>query len=276
MRPMTLAWLAEALGAKSARRGDRIQALWNGYGELYRVHLDDGRTVVVKEARPPPGVADDVSFRRKCGSYDVELAFYRTVAARCDDTCRVPRLLASRSEGRSWLLVLEDLDAVGFTVRVDDADDDQLATALRWLASFHARFLGKRIPGVWPRGSYWQLETRRDELARMRPELHADAETLARILATTKFQTLLHGDPKEANFVFTPDGARVAAVDFQYTGHGCGMVDVAYLLHPRTDSHLLDTYFAALARPDVEAEWRPLFPVARRDFQRFLAGWLRG
>lgn len=272
---MTLAWIAEAMGAKSARRGERIQALWNGYGELFRVQLDDGRRVVVKAATPPRGVTDDASFRRKCGSYDVELAFYRTVAARCDDTCRVPKLLASRSEGHSWLLVLEDLETAGFTVQVEDADDDQLATALRWLASFHRRFLGERLPGVWPRGSYWQLETRRDELARLRPELHEDAETLARTLATTTFHTLLHGDPKEANFLFTPDGERVAAVDFQYTGHGCGMVDVAYLLHPRTDTHFLDTYFAALARPDVEAEWRPLFPVARRDFQRFLAGWLR-
>ncbi|MBA3539227.1 MAG: choline kinase, partial [Deltaproteobacteria bacterium] len=78
------------------------------------------------------------------------------------------------------------------------------------------------------------------------------------------------------------------AVDFQYAGRGCAMKDLAYLLHGRTDEPAdgiahdhLDTYFrhlrAALA-PHVavaalEAEWRSLYPVARLDFCRFLAGW---
>jgi hypothetical protein len=38
------------------------------------------RTVIVKRARPPQGVRADASFERKCRSYDVETALYRTVA----------------------------------------------------------------------------------------------------------------------------------------------------------------------------------------------------
>jgi Ser/Thr protein kinase RdoA (MazF antagonist) len=98
----------------------------------------------------------------------------------------------------------------------------------------------------------------------------------------------VHGDPKEANFCFGPAG--VAAVDFQYTGRACAMTDVAYLLYGRRDEPQdgngidearLATYFAALrarlpAGVDgaaLEAEWRALYPYARLDFCRFLAGW---
>ena len=101
-----------------------------------------------------------------------------------------------------------------------------------------------------------------------------------------RHQTLVHGDAKPANFCFGPRG--VAAVDFQYVGGGCGVRDVAYLLGGRGDpkgvsgdvARYLDHLGRALAerqprvdRDAVIAEWLGLFPVACRDFERFLAGW---
>jgi hypothetical protein len=275
-----LAWVASALGARTARRTARIQSLWGGYGELFRIALDDGRTAIVKWAHPPAGARADASFARKCRSYDVETAFYRMLAMRCDETCRVAALLAARTVEREWILVLEDLDVAGFTLRSENASRAPLTAALGWLASFHAGFLGERHDGVWATGTYWHLATRQDELAAIRdPVLRAEAPELAARLAAARYQTLLHGDAKEANFCWTREG-RVAAVDFQYTGHGVGVIDVAYLLHGNDDA-LLDVYFTRLrARlgPDVdatalEAEWRALYPVAQRDFARFLAGW---
>ena len=283
-----LDWIANALGARSARRVERIQSLWSGYGELFRVELAgaSARSAVVKWARPPK-TDGDASFARKCRSYDVELEFYRSIAPRCDERCRVPALLASRRDAGEWILVLEDLDACGFDRRVDEAAAPLLETALAWLASFHARFFDERIDGLWPTGTYWHLETRRDELDRIADrELRAAAPELARRLAAARYQTLLHGDAKDANFCFTRDGSAVAAVDFQYTGRGCAMSDLAYLLYGRADEppdgidHArLDTYFrylrAAVGAPidAVEAEWRALYPIARLDFCRFLAGW---
>lgn len=159
---------------------------------------------------------------------------------------------------------------------------------LAWLASFHARFIGEHPRGLWERGTYWHLESRRGELRNIAD--HALREAAPRIteqLDRAHFQTLLHGDAKDANFCFTRDGARVAAVDFQYTGPGAGIIDVAYFLYGRRDESIdesIDRYFEhlrrELARADVdvdagalEHEWRTLYPLARLDFQRFLAGW---
>ncbi len=285
-----LDWIAEVTGARSARRAQQLQALWGGYGELFRVELDRGvaPTAVVKWVRPPAAAQATVSDARKRRSYEVEAAFYRDFAARCDDTCRVARLYGSRTTGGESLFVLEDLDAAGFPMRHDDADPTSLDACLSWLASFHARFLDAPPDGLWPTGTYWHLATRTDELAAITdPALRDAGAVLDARLTAARYQTILHGDPKEANFCFSADGRRVAAVDFQYAGRGCAMKDVAYLLYGRSDEpadgiahHHLDTYFRAMrvAAPAVdldavEAEWRTLYPTARLDFCRFLAGW---
>ncbi|MDB4964248.1 MAG: hypothetical protein JWP01_4247 [Myxococcales bacterium] len=291
-----LDWIADVTGARRARRGAALQSLWGGYGELFRVELDGGAapTAVVKWVRPPAHAQATVSDRRKRRSYDVEAAFYRDVAARCDASCRVAQLYGSRIVDGHWLFVLEDLDAAGFAVRHDEADSTALASCLAWLAAFHARFLGAPADGLWPTGTYWHLATRTDELVGITdPALRGRAAWIDAQLSAARYQTILHGDPKEANFCFTADARDVAAVDFQYAGRGCAMKDLAYLLYGRSDesadgiaSHHLDTYFgalrAALSRRSpvepidvaaLEAEWRALYPLARLDFCRFLAGW---
>src|SRR5690349_12117164 len=122
---MDLDWIARALGARSVRRTERIQSMWRGYGELFRIAIDGGETTsaVVKWARPPAHAGNDAGTLRKLRSFAVEAAFYRTLAGRCDARCRVPALLASREADGESVLVLEDLDAAGFDRRTDDAND---------------------------------------------------------------------------------------------------------------------------------------------------------
>ena len=93
-----------------------------------------------------------------------------------------------------------------------------------WLAGFHAQNLNADPAGLWESGTYWHLETRPDELKRLDdPVLKQAASSIDQKLKDTKFQTLVHGDAKLANFCFSDDGNQVAAVDFQYVGGGCGM-----------------------------------------------------
>ena len=298
-----LLWIAKATGAEGVRRGERIQSLWSGYGELFRVHLTgaDAETAVVKWVKPPArlrGASNDVSHARKCRSYDVETAWYRSFAPRCDPTCRVPALMGSRVSKDQWLFLLEDLDAAGFPERRRDPKGAELDRCLAWLAAFHARFVGVAPDGLWKTGTYWHLATRPDELAAIDDDaLREAAPVLDRKLRACAFQTLVHGDAKPANFCFTPsrraEGGAVAAVDFQYVGGGCGMKDVAYLLSGGSgngseaiEQRHLDTYFGYLrgafaARTDfvhvdaLETEWRTLYPIACADYYRFIAGWAK-
>jgi hypothetical protein len=294
-----------ATGADQVLLGGRLQALWGGYGELWRAELRNGTTtshVVVKSIRPP---RDDSSrsHKRKLRSYEVERAFYARYAARCAEppSCRVARPTKLLAEDGGWLFVLEDLDAAGFGGRRRGAVD--VGATLRWLATFHARFLGTAPEGLWKVGTYWHLATRPDELGAMRHDaLRQAAPRIDAALNGARFKTLVHGDAKLDN-VCGGQSAEVALVDFQYVGGGVGVKDVAYFLNgvvaPRECESLvpryLDDYFrelssaletkatssadAAGANVDVtalEREWRALFPLAWVDFYRFLLGWAPG
>ena len=180
----------------------------------------------------------------------METTWYRTLASRCDDACRVPRLVDARSSNEDWLIALEDIDAAGFPERRRDPGPVGMDACLRWLAAFHARFLGVAPDGLWKHGTYWHLATRQEELAAIEdPELRAAAPQLDQRLRACVFQTLVHGDAKPANFCFARGGGSVAAVDFQYVGGGCGMKDVAYLLSDEPgEQRWLDGYFGHLRR----------------------------
>ncbi len=300
LQAMTL----EATGASAVVRFEMVQRLWSGYGRILRCHLQGGshRSVVVKhvrwpsEANHPRGWNSDVSHRRKVRSYEVETAWYRRYATRCGEQCRVPKCLALDTHGDEVFMVLEDLDPAGFPVRRAQATPAEIEACLGWLAHFHASFMGQEPDGLWGIGTYWHLATRPDELAAL-PEgpLKRAAASLDRRLNDSPFQTFVHGDAKLANFCFARDGRRVAAVDFQYVGGGCGIKDVAYFISScldeqqseRMEEALLGLYFdrlqTALTRVGTELDfaalqrdWRALYPVAWTDFYRFLQGWSPG
>jgi len=291
-------------GATSLRVTETIQELWSGYGKILRISLDgsDRKTVVVKhvvlpeKGNHPRGWNSDRSHLRKIRSYEVETEWYRNWSSHCSSNCRIPDFLAFERQGDEVLLLLEDLDQAGYPLRLQKVEWKQIEICLQWLANFHATFLGEAPEGLWKTGTYWHLETRPDELDRLDDqELKQAAGKIDTILEKAKFQTLVHGDAKLANFCFSESGDRVAALDFQYVGGGCGMKDVAYFIGSCLDedscetheADLLDCYFGflkvALANdqphtdPDaVIAEWRELFPVAWTDFHRFLKGWCPG
>lgn len=290
-----------ATGATTVRPIERLQSLWSGYGAIVRYHLEGATEspVIVKWVDPPKqavhprGFATALSHQRKLRSYEVEATWYRRYAGQTDEHCRVPRLLAMDAEMPSRLYVLEDLDAAGFPERARAASPTQVRASLRWLARFHARFMGCGAEDLWPVGTYWHLATRPDEFQKMAAGALRDAaERIDEELTRCRFSTLVHGDAKLQNFCFDRDGHAVAAVDFQYVGAGCGMKDVAYFLSScyseseceRYADRALDDYFGFLRSSlrelapelnpsEVEQAWRALYPLAWADFVRFLQGW---
>lgn len=281
-----------------------IQELWSGYGKILRVRLGGGKTdsVVVKHVRAPVGGNhprgwnSTLSHERKVKSYEVETTWYREWSGHCEGRCRIPRFIAFERHEDEILLVLEDLDGAGFPRRMTSVEWPQIKICLEWLARFHANFLGCEPNGLWEIGTYWHLDTRTEELEALADEeLKEAAKAIDAKLNEAEYQTLVHGDAKLANFCFSKEGARVAAVDFQYVGGGCGMKDVAYFMGSCLDeqaceefeTEISNFYFSALRQalsfrqPEIDSskvisEWRELFPVAWTDFHRFLKGWSPG
>lgn len=295
-----------ATGARAIRSASVIQSLWSGYGEIVRLELQGSAypSVILKHIKLPEGGNHPrgwntgLSHQRKIRSYQIEAHWYQDYAHRCDTSCPVPDCLAVNVVEDETVLLLTDLDAAGFNLRKENVTLEDINACLDWLASFHATFLNSPADGLWECGSYWHLDTRPDELAALEDaRLRQAAPLIDQQLKQCRYQTLVHGDAKLANFCFTAAAPipGVAAVDFQYVGRGCGMKDVAYFigscLHEdecqQLETPLLDYYFARLGQyvagkhPAVdsdalEAEWRGLFDVAWADFHRFLKGWSPG
>jgi hypothetical protein len=288
--------LLTSTGAASFRVKETIQSLWSGYGKIMRVDLEGSSvpSVVVKHVQlplhkqHPKGWNTDIGHQRKLRSYQVETHWYESYSSQ--SRARLPQYYAIEHSGDEVLMVLEDLDAAGFALRKSYLDWLELSACLEWLAKFHASFMGHESDGLWEVGTYWHLETRPQELAVLEDKALKDAAAaIDHKLNTCTYKTFVHGDAKLANFCFSADG-RVAGVDFQYVGGGCGMKDLAYFVGSclneqeceRLEDKILDTYFDCLAKAMgaknelLEEEWRSLYRVAWADFHRFIKGWSPG
>lgn len=296
----TLASLKEVFHDHGILKGEVVQQLWSGYGEIARyyspakeLHFVVKKVAPPKNMRHPRGWNTQHSHDRKIQSYQVEQKFYRRYAHQCDELCRVPENLLHNRPGIVNALVLEDLDRSGFNVRHTKGNKQNALLGIRWLAYFHGRFMSQNCNGLWPTGGYWHLATREDEWRTMTDgKLKQWASLIDEKLAQAKFQTLVHGDAKLANFCFNHGDTQVAALDFQYVGQGCGMKDLAYFLGgcftseelEENEQYLLREYFrllhvalehynVELDKKDLEEEWRSLYCFAWADFNRFLVGW---
>lgn len=292
---------------------ETVQSLWSGYGNITRYCIDDESVIVktidinTQQLEHPRGWQTDFAHQRKVSSYQNECIFYNTLAPFTNNNTRVPKCLFQYRDNDTVVLVLEDLNASGFNQRLENAHTLNIAKqVLQWLAYFHIRFLQLdsdktstqtiSLAQQWPRGTYWHLATRPDEYNNMPDSLLKDAaQSIDDILEQAKFQTLLHGDAKIANFCFDESHQRVAAVDFQYCGKGVGVVDVMYFLGSALSNsqltqyadELLEYYFSQIQQAfakdtrqvniaDLIDEWRHLYCFAWADFERFLIGWSPG
>ena len=173
----------------------QIASLWSNYGHIYRVHVKSTdssapKVFILKSIHPPQLPNPSESHIRKLLSYEVERWFYHHYAARLPATVKVAKAYISTADSDGNLL-LEDLSAdYAFPAR-GSLGKDATTCVLRWLAGFHATFFrvhrdervslvpspsswkNEQVEGVWRRGVYWYLETRREELEEMDADDHA-------------------------------------------------------------------------------------------------------
>ncbi|MEL6559119.1 MAG: phosphotransferase [Bacteroidota bacterium] len=295
------AFICQATNSNKVVHREDIQALWSDYGVITRFFLEGGNyeSVVVKRiflkkaGDHPRGWNTNVSHQRKLKSYEVEFNWYQHYAKQCDENCALPAYIDSTDFSDERLLIIEDLNAIGYPLRKSTVDLSEIKSCLKWLAAFHAKFMHVESEGLWDKGSYWYLQTRMDEYEAMQDEeLKNVAFEIDRVLDNCQYKTVIHGDAKLANFCFSEDGQSVAAVDFQYVGKGSGMKDVAYFLSScltedqliQNEKSLLKYYFNQLEVSlsneglDIDSqlvikEWGELYNYAWADFYRFLDGW---
>ena len=288
--------ILQATGATSIAGAEMIQSLWSGYGKIMRVSLENASvdSVVIKHVQLPTqknhprGWNTDIGHQRKVTSYKVETNWYETYSSH--SSARIPQCLAIETQDEEVLIVLEDLNEAGYPLRKRSIDWEEISSCIKWLAQFHASYLGRIPDGLWDIGTYWHLDTRPQELEVLDDHrLKKAASIIDDKLNSCKYKTFVHGDAKLANFCFSKDG-QVAGVDFQYVGGGCGMKDLIYFIGScltdkeceRLESQILDTYFLYLQdalnerNEKLEKEWRSLYRIAWADFHRFIKGWSPG
>ncbi|MGX9463151.1 phosphotransferase [Shewanella sp. A14] len=294
--------ISHSIAATAVTHVEIIQPLWGGYGQLFRAYVTDKpySSVIVKHiclpqpTSHPKGWNTPLSHQRKLKSYQVEVNWYQHYAnVHAEHSMSpLPSCLHVEQHANEILLVLQDLQTIGFTQIRKTATQATVHACLSWLGHFHAKYMHVKPKALWPIGTYWHLDTRPDEFEALADgPLKSSAGLIDQALKQCHYQTLVHGDAKLANFCFSSNNL-AAAVDFQYVGQGCGMKDVIMLLssvlnYNESDSVInqyLEHYFAALTQGletfqahinplEVQQAWRPLYCVAWADFQRFVKGW---
>lgn len=279
-----------------------VQSLWSGYGKLSRIEIENqvpkriiAKHIILPDHQiHPRGWNTTTSHQRKIKSYQVETNWYNNFSSKCDDACKIPKHINSSSNKNELIILLEDLNELGFTERKSNLSIKEIKLCLNWLANFHALFMDNIPQGLWEVGTYWHLSTRTDEFELINDtKLKNAAHKIDKALNNCSYKTIVHGDAKVANFCFDKKALNVAAVDFQYVGGGCGIKDVVYLMGSCLtetecsvyESEILDYYFASLHKALtkygtakdfklIEKEWRYLYSFAWTDFTRFLMGWM--
>ena len=276
--------------------------------------------LVIKQVHVPGQSAEGFGedHLRKVHSYKVESVFYSEISDMMNSRgVIVPtvRLITGEldtssstqcEDGMKMSIVMDDLRTLEghcYERKGNQLNLEEGKAVLSWLANFHAvnwqsmhRLSSAVQNGLWPEGTFWQLDSRTEELKAIDVdwiELKYLAKDIHDALRDSKYRTIIHGDAKAANFLFFQGEGeqginRIAGYDFQYCGFGDAMRDVAYFLscsikpgvlytHER---NLLQFYHSQLVAKLTEEqahgysfdELQNSYELCLVDLARFMAG----
>lgn len=162
----------------------QIASLWSSYGHIYRLKLStEPKSLILKSIHPPALAHPSESHLRKLLSYDVERWYYLHMSSRLPSHVKIAQSYPL-PEDQEHNLLLEDLAGEFPHPASGSLDREATMCVLAWLAGFHGTYFrvhqhGKKalptvpppnacveaaVSGVWERGTYYYLETRREEL----------------------------------------------------------------------------------------------------------------
>ena len=299
MRPLggkhevTAEWLTEALregGHLPEGRVARVEVSTDGIGFGYiseTVRLiptyegADGSAPASIVAKLPVSV-DFPEYLKPWAAQAVETELHFYPQAGGDCAARVPRCYGAAFEGwRSYALLLEDLSELESLSQVDSCPRDRADVIVTMLGALHAQWWeSDRLRAA----SWLPSPERQSELntplveggwglfaerivPRVDPNFLPVGERLVRDFAgifergAASAATLVHGDFRIENFLFGRPGApdEVVFIDWQLSGYGSGLRDMAYFVSQGFDPNerreveddLLATYHASLVANGV-------------------------
>ena len=149
-------WILEITGAKKVLKSEVVQTLWSGYGELLRVTLKGGNcsSVILKritlpdQKQHPRGWNTHFSHQRKLKSYQIEMEWYKNGASRCSSVCKVPICYETKNLTNTQLILLEDLDTIGYAKRRTSLTIDEVNVCINWLANFPVSYTHLTLPTI--------------------------------------------------------------------------------------------------------------------------------
>ncbi len=287
---ITSAWLAERLGqAAGALRGFTVSKVGTGQMcDSYRLTLDwadstDAPASVI--AKCPSHDEASRNIAKLTGTYVKEVSWYRHLAAASGVPAPTCYFEAIADDDVEFLLILSDLAPATQGDQLAGRGLAGLVPCIEAAAKLHAymwndarladmpyiaRDNGDLIRAMFPQ---LYLGFRERYAERLSTEiLDIGAGIVARLDAylarEPAARTLVHGDLRIDNILFSPAGERCWLVDWQTLGRGSGANDLAYLIgtsiadpfeRAAADRPAFDHWIAALRAegvdPDAEALW---------------------
>ncbi len=249
------AWLSRALGEAVQVR--HAEPVGTGVGLLASAtlfELRDGRRLFVKE---PSNDARTRSIAQQFGYYAREAGAYRDLLANAG--LATPRCHAIIDTDDGPVLVLDQLTDHRAADQLLGATPAQAFAAANFLGDLHARFWDEPVLAAcsWLPGPSDAVVTMYEQLFAMMwdefcamvvddvpaEHLRAAEQSIGRFAnVCAEFasapRTLLHGDFRLDNLMFTADGA-VAAIDWQLAAWGRGAYDLAFFASGSIDETVL-------------------------------------
>jgi len=278
-----------------------------GMGTVYEasVRLSSGQEerLMVKLIKMEECGSEDESQRlQRLESYQVEANFYeKGYAAQLNASgaqCPLPLRIAKTEDGSHLCLCMTKLQGVS----AHRLSASQAEAAVIWLARLHAAYWGKKADvaiaegGLHLQGCFWHLDSRAEEHTRMLADgwvgrLKLAARGIDVRLKADPYQTIVHGDAKAENMVFSgcaANGITAGVCDFQYVGKAHPAKDLAYCflsldkdIAQEQHTELLSQYLASLstlleAQGDIPPSLHELqvcYGLCVCDYARWVAGW---